>query len=200
MAIVLEEAPLERLCRDEELEERRNQQLIAQETEGGSVEGVVQQQEEEHHEATLNNNIGDAPSSEEVTCGDINSGSSDYERSHKQRSERQKRRKRKAGIEDDDDFVNARIPKNLLSRLSMLGAKLDVSLRCHLAYTMAFYEVCGNNISPDCTAPLVNTTRVGQSRTFIRRNFRCRHVLPGFGFVTLGLNRLAPPTKNAEFV
>ena len=134
MALLLEEAPLERLRREEELQDRWNQQLRAEEADGGSGE------------TTSNNNIGDARSSEEGTCGGLTSGGSDFERSYQQRSKRQKNRKRKAGIEDDDNFVNARIPKDLLSRLSMLGAKLDVSLRCHLTYTMAFYEACGNNI------------------------------------------------------
>ena len=145
-ARVLEETPLVRLCREEESEVGRNEQHGAQENQGGSLEGGVQQAGEEHPGAALNNNINNAHSNEETSCGDFNSGGSDYERAYQQRTKRQKNRKRKSGIEDDDDFIEARIPRNLLARLSMLGAKLDVSLRCHLTYTMAFYEVCGENL------------------------------------------------------
>ena len=45
--------------------------------------------------------------------------------------------------DDEDNFLHARVPKNILKKLALLSVKLKMSVRQALIYTMAFYKLCG---------------------------------------------------------
>ena len=136
MARVLPEASLVRL-RHEELAVSRSEEAGNQERREGD-----QHEHEEDRIFEGEASSGDGGGGGDGTSGG-NSGVSDSEKIYQQRIKRTRNRKRKSGMEDEDDYVNARIPKDLLYRLSLLAAILDVSLRAHLTYTVAFYESCG---------------------------------------------------------
>ena len=59
---------------------------------------------------------------------------------------RQKQSAQKRNLEkgdDEDNFLHARVPKNILKKLALLSVKLKMSVRQALIYTMAFYKLCG---------------------------------------------------------
>ena len=112
---------------------------------------------------------GDSQS--EHTCGS-ESQDSETEIEYARRAKRQKLNEKKQNREcdgnsddnDDDNFILAKVPKNLLEKLSLLSVNLKMSVRQQLSITMAVYELC--DIEPsEVTLSLASCLRYRHSKT-----------------------------------
>ena len=124
-------------------------------------DSLVQSTSAEPRESTsreVENRISEGSQSEGFAGGESQESGeeqADREREKKRRQyakrEQRKRRREedddedKDEPEDEDDFIYGRIPRNLLSKLSLLSVNLKMSVRQQLTFTMAFYELCGIN-------------------------------------------------------
>ena len=95
---------------------------------------------------------GQAEQSEEVVNADSQESSgvekeAQYEREMRRQKLRERKRKRfdrdDSDGDDSDDYVEARVPRNLLKKLSLLSVSLGLSVRQQLSMTMATYELVG---------------------------------------------------------
>ena len=115
----------------------------------------VQHREETDRQPDCQNNMqpdeqgGQAEQPEEVVNADSQESSgvekeAQYEREMRRQKLRERKRKRfDSGDSDGDDYVEARVPRNLLKKLSLLSVSLGLSVRQQLSMTMATYELVG---------------------------------------------------------
>ena len=125
---------------------------------GRSKETGEQHREETDRQPDCQNNVqpdeqgGQAEQSEEVVNADSQESSgvekeAQYEREMRRQKLRERKRKRfdrdDSDGDDSDDYVEARVPRNLLKKLSLLSVSLGLSVRQQLSMTMATYELVG---------------------------------------------------------
>ena len=66
-----------------------------------------------------------------------------YQKEMRRQKLRGKKRTRGGDDSDEDDYVEARVPRDLLRKLSLLSVSLGLSVRQQLAMTMATYDLIG---------------------------------------------------------
>ena len=103
-------------------------------TSGGQAEG------RESRGAEANNNPDSNQDSEERHQS---SSQDDMTEELSRKIRRERNRKRKRGDDDEDDMVEARMPRDLLKKTALLASKLGLSVRQHLTLVMGVYELSG---------------------------------------------------------